>query len=231
MTTVSVPMGDVKVMIAIPAGRDFDPMTVMSLFCTGAACRERGITMQLEMVMGSSIVSWARDELIESFLASACNVLFLIDSDMVWKPEQFIRLLVLSQLYPVVCAPYPAKKDPPTFFIKYDEANPPKPGELGLMEIHGTGLGFAAVRREVIEALVAKAPRVVNDVTGREMAEVHRLDSVHNGDRRSRRGEDIAFFADIREAGYKVMLDPSIILGHVGRKVYSGSLLEAMQFK
>jgi hypothetical protein len=33
-------------------------------------------------------------------------------------------------------------------------------------------------------------------------------------------GEDVAFFADVRALGFKVWLDATINLGHVGAKVY-----------
>jgi hypothetical protein len=65
----------------------------------------------------------------------------------------------------------------------------------------------------------------VNDqIAKREIPSVFRIDSVDGG----RRGEDMAFFADIRAAGYKVMLDPTVDLGHVGRKVYTGSIRDAL---
>ncbi len=43
------------------------------------------------------------------------------------------------------------------------------------------------------------------------------------------RGEDMAFFADVRALGYQTNLDPQIDLGHIGPKEYRGSILEAIQ--
>jgi hypothetical protein len=43
---------------------------------------------------------------------------------------------------------------------------------------------------------------------------------LHSDGVRHRRGEDGAFFDDIRALGHKVWLDPTIELGHVGTKVY-----------
>ena len=225
---MNVPMGGVDVMLAIPAGRDFDPLTVRSLVATFNACNKRGIKITLDMVANSSVIQWARDEGIDHFLKSQCNVLFMVDSDMVWEPEQFIRLLVLSQLRPVVCAAYPAKRDPTAFFLLYDQSKDiwASADELGLLDIQGVGLGFTVIRREVIEKVAKKAKRVKDAISGREMASMFRIDSTKDGDRR---GEDIAFFADIRNAGYKVLLDPSIDLGHVGRKVYRGSIRDALK--
>jgi hypothetical protein len=36
------------------------------------------------------------------------------------------------------------------------------------------------------------------------------------------RGEDAIFFSDVRALGYKVWIDPTIRLGHVGPKIYEG---------
>ena len=39
-------------------------------------------------------------------------------------------------------------------------------------------------------------------------------------------GEDVMFFNDIRKLGYDVWCDPSLKLGHIGSKVYHGSLYD-----
>jgi len=39
----------------------------------------------------------------------------------------------------------------------------------------------------------------------------------------------MAFFADIRGLGHRVMLAPSISLGHVGEKCWQGMALDAME--
>jgi len=147
----------------------------------------------------------------------------------VWEPEDFMRLVALSQLHPVVCGVYPAKREQTTFYLYRDEQAVLLANEQGLLEVWGMGLGFTVTRREVIESLVAKAPRVWDDAGDRELAEVFRIGGVDDKGRRRRRGEDIAFFADIRAAGYKVLLDPEVSLGHVGTKVYTGSVKDALK--
>jgi hypothetical protein len=39
-------------------------------------------------------------------------------------------------------------------------------------------------------------------------------------DGREERGEDYAFWSDVRDAGFRIWADATITLGHVGRKVY-----------
>ena len=219
----TVNMAGVSVMIGMPAGRDLPIQTVKSLIATFAACGERGAPCHFGAIANSAVIQWARDEVIELFLKSDAQVLFWIDSDMVWEPGQFIRLLVWSQIYDVVCAAYPAKVEPTTFYLMREESTP---NEHGMLEIHGIGLGFTAMRRAVVEALVARAPKVRDEMAGRDIASVFRIDTTSKG---HRRGEDMAFFADIRDLGYRVMLDPSIDLGHVGQKVYRGSIRDALK--
>lgn len=217
----SVPMNDVSVMIGMPAGRDLPIQTVKSLIGTFAACSERGIPCQLGAVANSAVIQWARDEVVDIFLKSDATHLFWIDSDMAWEPGQFIRLLIWSQLYGVVCGAYPAKIEPPTFYLQTESATS---NEHGLLEIKGIGLGFVVMKREIVEALAAKAPKILDQIADREIAAVFRIDQVDG----HRRGEDMAFFSDIRALGFKVYLDPTVDLGHIGMKHYTGSIRDAI---
>lgn len=229
MSALNIKLDNLSVMIGIPSTRDFDPRVVKSLLNTFRLCWQIGIPCHFGEVYGNAVIQWARDEVIEEFLKSDATRLFLIDSDIVWKPEDFMRMLALTQLREVVCATYPAKVDQPTFYVNHDKTQPVVADSLGLLEIWGVGLGFTVVRREVIEALVEKAPRIYDEISGRELAEVFRVGSVDANGRRSRRGEDMAFFRDIIDLGYKILLDPEVSLGHIGTKVYTGSVKDALR--
>ena len=98
-----------------------------------------------------------------------------------------------------------------------------KIGPFGLQECNGLGLGFTCVSRELCETIAAKAPRVRDGLNDREMASVFRVDTI-NGTRRT---EDMAFFQDIRDAGYTVWMDPTIELGHIGERRWVGRLMDA----
>lgn len=221
---IKIDLKGLSVMLGMPAGRDLPALTVKSLMGTQSLCRDVQVPFQLGMVIGSAVVQWARDEVIDLFLQSNATRLFWIDSDMVWKPDQFMRLLALSQYRDVICAAYPAKKDQPTFYVNYDKDCLVQ-GDYGLLNINGLGLGFTVMSRRVVEQLAANAKKVTDDVSQRELAAVFRIDQV-NG---KRQGEDMAFFSDIRALGYTVWLDPTIDLGHVGVKTYTGSIRDALQ--
>lgn len=226
--SVTIPMDNLSVFIGIPAGRDLPVMTVKSLLATQQLLQSRKVPCDIGMVAGSSVVQWARDEVADLFLNGPCNRLFWIDSDMVWEPWQFVRLLAMSKMHDVVCATYPAKMDQPTFFINHDKSVGMTRGEHGLVEIYGTGLGFTVMTREVMEAVAAQASVIHDEVTGKDMASIFRIDHEQRGALRTRRGEDMAFFSDIRAMGYKVWMDPTIDLGHVGTKTYRGSVKDVI---
>lgn len=225
MSHLDIGMDGLSVTIGIPAGRDLHPLTVKSLVGSIAKLVRMGVPWTLEMITGSSVIQWARDDVVDAFLATGHNRLFMIDSDIVWKPEDFLRMLAISKLVPVVVAAYPAKVEGlPTFYVK-DGPDGFIESDYGLWEIEACGAGFAVVRREVIEALAAKAEKVLDQIGNRNVAAIHRIDSY----RGTRRGEDVALFHDIRDAGYKILLDPEVELGHIGVKVYRGSIKSAIR--
>jgi hypothetical protein len=213
----------ISVMLGMPAGRDLPALTVKSMLGTQAICRDAGVPFQLGMVTGSAVIQWARDEVVDLFLQSQATRLFWIDSDMVWQPEQFMRLLALTAVHDVVCAAYPAKREQPTFFVNWGAGGMAQ-NEFGLLEIKGVGLGFTVMTRKVVEELAARAPRTVDDVAQHEMASVFRVGRTPEG---RRQGEDMALFQDIRSLGYTVWMDPQTDLGHIGPKTYTGSIRDA----
>jgi hypothetical protein len=227
MSALDIKLDGLSVMVGIPATRDFHPWTVKSILATSQMCQRMRIPCQLGLVAGNAVVQWARDEVVDIFLQSQANRLFWIDSDIVWKPEDFMRMLALSQLREVICATYPAKIDQPTFYVNHDKTKPLEADDLGLLDVWGVGLGFTVMRREVVERLVAKAPRIYDEISGKDVAEVFKVGAV----RGKRRGEDMAFFEDIRDLGYKVWLDPQVDLGHIGVKKYEGSVKDALKIQ
>lgn len=219
-----VSMSGLSVMIGMPTHRDLHPKTVLALVETVLRCHKLQVPCRLEMVI-SGVVMNGRDDVLDAFLKSDANRLFWIDSDMTWTPDQFVRLLALSKLVAIVGAAYPAKLDQPTFFVKFDEQNGMDKNEYGLLAVEGVGLGFTVLQREPLEKLAANAEDVLDEISGRTVKSVFRWDRFEG----KRRGEDMAFFSDLRALGYSVFLDPMIDLGHIGTKEYSGSIRNALR--
>jgi hypothetical protein len=217
---VKFDMKDVSVCLAMPAHRDIPTDTVASLLETQGLLRDRNIPFEVLLTSGSSIIEAARSKTTHLFLKSDKSRIFWVDSDIVWKAESFVRLLALSTKVDVVIGAYPTKKDPIQFFVNTAGQELVESNELGLLPNVGTGLGFACIRRHVIEKLADKAPKLRFNDANEKIAHIFRCDS-EGGDFR---GEDIAFWSDIRAMGITVYLDPTLELGHHGSKTFTASL-------
>lgn len=206
--------------LAMPAHRDIPTETVGSLLETQGALRDRNIPFEVLLTSGSSIIEAARSKTTHLFLKSDKTRIFWIDSDIVWKPEAFIRLLALSTKVDAVIGAYPTKKDPIQFFVNSSGQETVEANDLGLLPNVGTGLGFACIHRHVIEKLALKAPKLRFNDADEKIAHIFRCDSEGG----NFRGEDMAFWSDIRALGVTVYLDPTIELGHHGSKTFTASL-------
>ncbi len=218
----SISLENVSVTIGMPVGKPIPPRTNASIFATAYQLGKMGIRCELALLQ-CGVITIARDTVLDEFLGNGTDKLFWIDSDQVWLPEDFLRLLALSMKFDVVAAAYPVKMDGPTTFHVNVDGMELVPNNYGLLEMNGLGLGFCVVDRKACEAVAATKPRVI-DIDGREMAEVFRVDRTASGNRRT---EDIAFFADLREAGFAIWCDPTIELGHVGEREWRGRLFDA----
>lgn len=216
-------LSGLSVCIGIPSTRGFNPLVVRSLFGTKEICAKYQIPCHLAIISGNAVIQWARDEIVDLMLQSDANRFFMIDDDIIWEPEDFMRLLALSKNRDVVCASYPAKREPNTFYIRHDNSAPLVMDEYGLVEVQGVGLGFAIMGRQVVEAVAEASSRVRDEITGKEYASIFQVGTFQG----NRRGEDMSFFEAITSLGYKIHLDLSVELGHIGTKVYKGRAMEA----
>lgn len=220
---MEVDLRTVSVTICMPVYGPIPPWTVASLVSTVSECAANGI--RCEFVMEQAIIQIGRDALLDDFLQGDTDKLFWIDSDMTWKPGDFLRLLALSTQREVVCAAYPRKIEGGTQFSIDMDLGAVEPDALGLIPIRGAGLGFTVMGRSVCEQVAATKPVVSDGLNGREMREVFRVDTIEG----RRRTEDMAFFADIRDLGHSIWLDPMTTPGHVGLREWTGSVLDAFQ--
>lgn len=220
-------MAGISVMLAMPTHRDLPPETVVSLMATQQACIDHSVPFQVYFGKGSSLVHHARSKIAWQFLQTDLARLFWIDSDMEWSGASFMRLLALSTVKDVVAAAYPGRNEPGHFFVEFVGEDNMLADEHGCLPGKELGLGFSCIQRHVIEELAAKAPKVrfpdVND--GKPIPHIFRLDI----DGEYARGEDVAFFSDVRALGYRVNVDPTITLGHIGPKVFRGAVIDHLQ--
>ncbi len=231
MAMMKFDLAGMRVMLAMPIHRDVPWQTWMSSCQTVEACCTRGVPLQILPTVGGDTVVTARSMTADAFLRSSCTHLFFIDSDMSWKPEDFMKFLALSTKMECIVAPYTCKNDVPTFMMNLNDGRPFEDGGIemqmnqwGCLPVRGLGLGFCIVQRHVIEKLAAAAPKLKYPaIPDRAIAKVFTTDDI-NGDWR---GEDMNFLARVKdELGYQVWMDPTIVLGHIGSKEYQASLMD-----
>lgn len=207
----------VKVWVATPSTRgDFHVATLRSYLDTQAACQQYGLRVEFSFSTGSA-VHHARTLLANKFLESDYNRIFWIDSDIVWEPVDFMRVVAHTLKRECVAGVYPRRNDSGGHFMRFASENA-EPDADGLVEILGCGLGFACVRREVMQRVIDAAPLRVIAGSPR-VPDVFRFDS-EKGESRT---EDYAFWSDVMKAGFRIYADPSITVGHLGDKVYQCS--------
>jgi len=145
--------------------------------------------------------------------------LFFIDSDIVFDPVQFDR--IVAHNLPVVGGIYFKKshKLDPCIEGKLSEEDP----ETHLMKVKSTGTGFLCIRRDVFEAVREMMLKEDPDnfcYEGDPDPET-RWDFFPFGSRnRSYRSEDWYFCDLARRAGFDVFVDCSVQLGHIGKTVF-----------
>jgi hypothetical protein len=223
-STINLGVGGLSVLLTMPI-RDFVTWpTMQSLMETQALMLDHGIPFEMRATVGGVAVQVGRSLGMHEALKTAHNRFFMIDADMHWKAPDFVRLVALSSKMECVGAVYCNREDPPQFFIN------PEPGDIvanewGCLPFRGMGLGFTIVHREVIERLAVDAPKL--KFPGKPDSIAHIFPDGVDDDQYQ--GEDMKFFASIRAKGYGVWVDPNIVLGHCGTKVYSASILDHVQ--
>jgi hypothetical protein len=213
--------GKPSVMVAVPCyNGDIRFETTQALLDTQEVALKHGMRFEVVFVTGS-LVHHARSLAALHFLDSDYDRLFWLDSDIKFTALDFIKLVQHTNTHDCAVGVYPRRSDPPGYFVAFARPGE-EPNDQGLVEILGTGLGFACVRRSVMQRLAAEAPKLILCGSKEPVPHIFRTDD----DGREARGEDGAFWADVNAAGFKIWADATITLGHVGRKVYQCQALQ-----
>lgn len=161
-----------------------------------------------------SLITRARCEMTRTFLTSDHTHMFWLDADIEFTPEDIQKVWNMDS--DIGVGVYAMKKPDKQWFAAW------KDGELvkdldqysGPIEVDYAGTGFMCIKREVIEALTAKHGTYKGSWGD---APALYMTPVHDGFLES---EDYHFCRLAREAGFKVMMDPSVRLGHYGQYRY-----------
>lgn len=221
---MQIDVTNTNVFIACPCNRDFPWQTTLSLIESISALSWRHMDYKFQILTQGSQIDRDRSELAKEFLNSDCDRLFWIDSDMRFSIDDFFRILALSTKHDIIGASYPAKKEGGTEFLIEMNNLTVNSDEHGCIEVLGYGLGFCCVSRKVMEDCRDASPTFLDK--GKPLTMVFRTGIDGEGVYRS---EDMHFFKLCRSLGYRVMLDPTLELGHIGGYEYRGKLSDALQ--
>jgi len=138
--------------------------------------------------------------------AATYDKIFLIDSDIFWETEQFIKLYesdldVISGAYLQSNGIDTVVYDNKQHLMNYEEFL----NKMDIFEAGGIGLGFTCIKSGVFEKIQRPWFEHKNTVVpiGSNEFGVELM------------SEDISFIQKVREAGFKLYVDPSVRVGHV----------------
>lgn len=214
-------LSGLKVHIGIPAYGDLPPKTSASLCSTLLTLVKEGVEFFLSIKTGNCYIDQVRSVIGHEFLSGPADYLFHIDSDMAWEPREFLQVLAHTTVMDAVSVAYLMKDDVERYTVCLPDS--PQVNEYGCIPMNGGGLGFTCVKRAVIESLAARAEKVKMGSVAK-VPWVYRIRSKEG----TYQGEDMAFFEDMRDAGFQPWLDINLTVGHLGRKEFRGSLLKSI---
>lgn len=205
-----------KVFVAIPAyDRKVCCETVRALLDEQGVAAALGIDLMTGFVTGSAYIHIARDQCAKDFLASDCDRVVFIDSDVAWEPGALLKIASLPHDF--VGGAYRFKREPEGYPVEWiaereDLLSDPVTQCIEVSALPG---GFLCLSRAVFEKLQAAHP---------ERAYAHEGHARHAfwhcppG-----AGEDGTLCAEWRALGGRVWLDATLRLTHVdGGRAYTG---------
>ena len=161
-----------------------------------------------------SLITRARNEMTAQFLKTGFRYMMWLDADIEFEPEDVAKLYNLDA--DIAVGVYAMKKKDQQWYAAWKDGALVKDLDqfTGPVEVDYAGTGFMLINRRVIEAL-AKDAESYEGQFGRVSALY--MTPIHNDCFES---EDYHFCRIARRAGFKVVMDPSVRLGHYGQYRY-----------
>lgn len=205
---------------------------MMSLIKLTHLLRDNDINYYLYPIAFDSLIPRARNAAAAHFLNSDCSHLLFIDADIEFHPESALKLLRHNK--EVVAGVYPKKYYMWDRIFAGEEAVDFVFGgevyfqEDGLIESTYLPTGFLMIKKEVFIKISSNKPELKyqNDIDAYGQIDTFYnffRSGVHNGIFES---EDWGFCSIWRELGGKVLIDPTIKLGHIGWNNFLGNPLK-----
>jgi hypothetical protein len=169
---------------------------------------------------GVSDITMGRCAMATEALAQGFSELMWIDSDILFRAKDVDKLR--RHGLPLVGAIYAKKGDRNIACVLPDGSHEIVFGtEGGLLEVKYMATGFFLTRREVYDEMFKKRRQLGWEETRMGLLPFffHRVGGT--GRKKNYLSEDYSFCANAAAAGYRIMADTTIRLGHIGSYVYS----------
>lgn len=210
-----------KIFVGIPAyDHKLYAATTMALLEEQFHAKKAGHQFRVNVVVGNSLVSCARDQVVQDFLDSDYETLVFVDSDVSWEKSALTFLATRKE--DVVAAAYPYKGNP-GFPVTW-ASNEIIANESGLFEAATVPGGFLAIKRRVFHKLREAYPGREYERFGRKYYGYFHCPPGN--------GEDSTFCKEWRDTGGKVWIWTEALLSHwdSGRE-YKGRLGDWLRSK
>jgi hypothetical protein len=211
-----------QVCIAIPIYGGMPAQSVCSLVALSAAPPR---PIKILTRVNDSLVTRTRNVLTADFLATDCERLLFIDSDLIFTQEHVDR--ITSHEVDICAGFYPIKEDGAK--VRWcvngpDGSTGPTPDARGLAPVKYIGTGFMCIHRRVFERMIAAGvatPYVTDDDRHRPEHDFWPVGVVTLPGRAPRyMSEDWYFCQRALDLGYPIWGDVQVQLRHVGTAVW-----------
>jgi hypothetical protein len=208
-----------------------------------------GVGVSFNALFNESLITRARNTMVEAFERTECTHLMFIDSDIVFRGEDILTMIAADK--EIICGVYPKKeinwagvgaayekgvrgsdldKYAGAFVLNAKEENLQGAKVADPLEILNGGTGFMLIKREVFSKLGSIVPTYTNDTRdlsgslklGAPVKEFFTTSIEPESNRLL--SEDYHFCRLARLNGMKVWAAPWVRLGHIGTHMFSGQL-------
>ena len=220
-----------KVLVCIPAySGQINLPTFKSLLQDIMLLVANGVAVEVIDEIGGAEIDTIRNKFISRFAADPdATDLVMVDSDVCWQPGGLVQLLCHDVDF--VAGAYPKRSEPLDFPLCPIDGKKDEPINLvnGLMECNWVAGGFMRMRKAVALKMIESYPELETVVGWGEYETKgypvyalfdHLYEEVDGLMKRA--SEDVSFCFRYRKVGGQVWVDPSIKMGHIGTKMYSG---------
>jgi hypothetical protein len=196
----------------------------VSLARFAQAAPKHGIDINIGSICGCSVVSRARNLLVQDFIESDADYLMFIDSDINFEPDDILRLMAWAQdTKKGIVAGVPRVRDVNKTYIAdldHDENGDLTMNGMGLVRATRVATAFMLIRRDVVTSMIAAHPewKYFDKRCDKTVPALFDFKLTEEG----YMGEDFLFCDRARELGFEVWVDPTIALGHMGVQEYTG---------